>query len=257
MTVNTIAPPLLSGSERQQIQQLRDYLFAIHKQLATAMNNLDVSNFSEGTMAQIAAAAGNVGGVTREALSQQAATLKSLIVRTADVVYEEMDRLTVELESKYLAVSDFGEYAETVSTNITATAAAVEQMIQYYSEVQAAQGEVSAALQNYITRTEGYIRYGIVDWEGTVPLFGIAIGQAIETDGTYTVDGVAYDVIDKKNFLSIFTAKKLSFYQGETEVAYVSNEKLYITSANILGTIELGGKWRLEHGGGFSLKWIG
>ena len=97
-----------------------------------------------------------------------------------------------------------------------------------------------------------------LNYDGAAPVIGIAIGQDIQTSGTDVgADGRTYDVIEKKSFLSILTAEKLSFYQGENEVAYLSNNQLYITAAHILDRIEMGDGWQLGSENGFTVKWVG
>ena len=56
---------------------------------------------------------------------------------------------------------------------------------------------------------------------------------------------------------AVFTARKLSFYQDNVEVAYLSNNRLYITDAQITGRVFLGGDWQVERSNGLTLKWIG
>ena len=51
-------------------------------------------------------------------------------------------------------------------------------------------------------------------------------------------------------------ADRVSFRVNGTEVAYVSNRKLYIHDVEITGDVILG-SWHLSTGSGFALKWIG
>ena len=55
----------------------------------------------------------------------------------------------------------------------------------------------------------------------------------------------------------MFTASRLSFWQDATEVAYVSNNRLYITNITVLGAIAVG-QWSVEAAeGGLAFRWIG
>lgn len=54
----------------------------------------------------------------------------------------------------------------------------------------------------------------------------------------------------------MFTAQKLSFWQDSTEIAYVSNNRLYITNITVLDSITVG-PWRMDSGSGLTFKWIG
>ena len=50
---------------------------------------------------------------------------------------------------------------------------------------------------------------------------------------------------------------RMSFYdQNGTEVAYISDYKLYITHAEFTGTVKYGA-FLLDTSAGFRLKWIG
>ena len=49
---------------------------------------------------------------------------------------------------------------------------------------------------------------------------------------------------------------RLSFWQDEVEVAYMSNRQLYITNVVALDSLQVG-KWLVETKNGFAIKWIG
>ncbi len=60
------------------------------------------------------------------------------------------------------------------------------------------------------------------------------------------------------SFMTQITDSRLSFYDGETEVAYISNKDLYITDARIINTLHVG-NMALEKSakGGMIFKWKG
>ena len=52
-------------------------------------------------------------------------------------------------------------------------------------------------------------------------------------------------------------ADRLSFYdQNGSEVAYISDYKLYISNAEITGALKLGG-FTIDTERGFTLRWVG
>ena len=81
--------------------------------------------------------------------------------------------------------------------------------------------------------------------------------QKAYTETTVTVDGTEYTEIDKRRFSSVFTASELAFYQGNQKVAYLANDKLYVTDATFTGSVSLGDAWEISHARGFTVKWIG
>ena len=83
------------------------------------------------------------------------------------------------------------------------------------------------------------------------PVYGVAVGQDLTT---HEVDGET--VVDQRQFRSTFTANRLSFWQDETEVAYISNNKLYIRSAEVLDGLRLG-PWQITASGGLTVQWNG
>ena len=62
----------------------------------------------------------------------------------------------------------------------------------------------------------------------------------------------------KGSFMTQITDRRMSFYDGETEVAYISNKDLYITDARIINTLQVG-NMALEKSakGGMIFKWKG
>ncbi|MGI6745201.1 MAG: hypothetical protein BWY46_00740 [Firmicutes bacterium ADurb.Bin300] len=79
-------------------------------------------------------------------------------------------------------------------------------------------GETGDNFSEYILETNAYIRRGELE-EG---VFGLEIGRG------------------DSNVKTRFLNDKISFYQGEVEVAYISNNSLYITRAQVLDCLEIG-----------------
>ena len=121
----------------------------------------------------------------------------------------------------------------------------------FFSDLQAIFEKVYAVFAHYKLDTEGYIRTGIVYYDGAAPVYGVAVGQDLtcrEEDGE--------KVVEQNNFRAGFTATRLSFWQDATEVAYVSNNRLYITNITVLegGTL---GQWQITTASGLAFRWIG
>ena len=238
-------PPYPAGTLQQQVMRHYSYLFQMSQQLNLALSQLEQTNrqSSEDTAKHQTAA--------KEETQRQYQTLKSMIVKTANRVEQRMEQLTAELAGEYVAVSDFGSYMEKLNAYIEANPEAITQYYSFYADLQADINKVNAAFSDYRTGTEGYIRTGIVYYDGEVPVYGVAVGQNLTTTVT---DGE--EVVDQNNFRATFTAKKLSFWQDSTEIAYVSNNQLYITNIVVLDSMRLG-KWRMATQNGLAFQWIG
>lgn len=240
------------GPLQQQVQQQYAYLFQLAGLLNASMEQLGTSGGGE--KAKTAAVSASGGEAARE---EQAAQLKSLIVKTAETVRQEMERLEVRLRGSFVAASQFGTYLQELNSQLAADPEGVEQYYKFLSQLQSGTDQTALALEQYRTEVEGYIRQGIVRYEGTVPVIGIAIGQDIKTAAkdVETERGV-FDVIDTRSNMSVWTTERLSFYIGGQEAAYFSNGALTVAVINT-DRIRGGGAWDVSFLGGVKYKWIG
>lgn len=234
-------PPSPQGTVQEQLVRQYSYLFQMAQQLNVALGQLE----SGGT------AAPSGGTAAPAAREQQYQTLKSMIVKTADTVQRRMDQLSAKLTGEYVAASEFGTYVERLNAYLEANPEALTQYYSFCSDLQANTDAVSAAFGQYKTETEGYIRTGIVGYNGAVPVYGVAVGQGLTVTD---VDGET--VVDQNNFRATFTAQRLSFWQDANEVAYVSNNRLYITNITVLEGVTLG-QWQITTASGLAFRWIG
>lgn len=102
-------------------------------------------------------------------------------------------------------------------------------------------------VNSVLVEVNANIRSGLLyEDENGISVYGLEVGQ------TNTIDGV--EVFNK---YARFTSEKISFYdQNDTEVAYISDYKLYITNAEFTGTVKYG-SFLLDTTKGFRLKWVG
>ena len=240
-----------------QMAQMRSYMYQMVEQLNWALSAMDggASAREQQLPGQTTTPASD--DKKEDDTNQRMANLRDLIIKSADVVRQEMDRLATELKGSYVAQSEFGDYLERISQRIEADPSQLSQYFKFASDIRADVDRVGVDFASYKTDVEGYIRQGIVGYDGTVPIIGIAIGQDIRTSqtGVETEQGV-YDVIDKSSNMSVWTTEKLSFYIGGQEAAYFSNGKLtvaQIAADRITGA----GEWDVSFTSGVKFKWIG
>lgn len=246
-------PAAPEGSLQEQVTQQYAYLLQMAQQLNLALGQLEgTGGGGTGFASAARQAAGRTGSNKIEKADEQYETLRSMIIKTAARVEKTTQELTAQLKENYVAASDFGQYIATLSAYLEANPEALTQYYSFVSDLKANVEAVDAAFSHYKVDTEGYIRTGIVYYEGAVPVYGVAVGQGLtcrEVDGE--------KVVDQSNFRAVFTATRLSFWQDATEVAYVSNNRLYITSITVLGGIGIG-KWSIGTAeDGLVFRWIG
>lgn len=242
------APPALVGSEKQQLQAMFTYLYRMNENLNVALNSLSAENFAQETRELIEGT--SKSAERKEALQGEYDALKSLVIKTADVVRQEMTMIVAQLEGKYLAISEFGQYQENMESTIRATAEGILQEYGYESRLEDLSNSASE-FDEYIVKTDQYIKTGLLYYDGSIPRYGVAVGENLTT---VEVDG--QQILERNNLCATFTSDRLSFWMGGVEVAYVSNNKLYIGEAEITGAITMG-NWRMSRVGGFKIQWIG
>ena len=166
-------------------------------------------------------------------------SIKSLIIKSADIVDAYSEEINRELSGVYVAQSDFGIYSQETSRRI-------EENSQYTKDVFVNVQEISSSLsevENIVLETNAYIKSGELDTdEEGRPVIGIEVGQ--------TNDGVF-------SRYARFTSERLSFFNNNgIEIAYVSGQKLYITEAEITGNLTLG-KYEIDTSDGLIFRWAG
>ena len=166
-------------------------------------------------------------------------SIKSLIIKSADIVNAYSEEITKELSGLYVAQSDFGTYSEQTSRLIEENSKYTQDVFLNVQEISSSLSEV----ENIVLETNAYIKSGELDTdEEGRPGIGIEVCQ--------TKNGVF-------SRYARFTSERLSFFNSNgIEIAYVSGQKLYITSAEITGSLTLG-KYEIDTSDGLIFRWVG
>ena len=248
MNLNLSAPPQFNGTPEEQIRQVTRYLFRLQRDLSIALDGVDKSiSQTAGQTAQTEA---------QKTTAETAKNLKALIIKTANFVKQEMDSWTQTLEGNYLAISDFGEYREEVSQEITATATDIVNRFNYESNLAARVEELeaeNAALKTYKVETEQYTKSGLLYYDDDdVPVYGYAVGEILTR---VTVNGE--ETVRREDLLSTWSSGRLNFWQGGRIVAYYANNKMYVTDGEFLNSLQIGDWIITTIGGNFEIDYAG
>ena len=256
-------PPLLRGTEQEQLAQLRSYLFQAAQHLNLALNDLSMDSFGKDVQEAIQAGGTQSAEKVQASVDQTASALKDLIIKTANVIYQQMDVLETVLRSEYVAASDFGQYQEEIESRLTQTAenttAAYDYAAKISADTDARLTELAGdqdALREMLVKSSGYIKQGIIGYNGAVPIIGIAIGQDVKTTGKVEVDGQTSDVVDTTSNMTTWTPERMSFFINGTEAAWFSNGALHVGRIEVSERI-VGGNWDISFTSGLTVKWIG
>lgn len=240
-TIDIRRPNINATTEAGRLEQIRSYLYQVSEQLNWALNSLEANTKStvEAVIQSITPEEN-----TAEDIQRNFNSIKSLIIKSADIVDSYSEAIEKKLEGKYLSSSDFGKYKEDTSSTLTANS---KNISIAFEDIQAITSELESIKDEYI-ETDAYIKTGVLYYETTTgaAVYGLEIGQTNTVDGVKTFDKFAR-----------FTADRLSFYdKNDTEVAYISDYMLFITNARIMGTLYHGG-YKVDSTDGLAYMWEG
>lgn len=234
-------PPVLSGNSEDRLRQLQSYLSTMSGKLNEALMSISIEQMTPDTQKVIQKATDS------KETQKDYTTLKSLIIKTADIVRHEMDVISTRLEDQYTALSDqFGSYERDLNSTITATAEGILQDYQYEERIQGLEND-SEDTDGFIRKINQYIFSGLVDEENGK--YGIAIGENVTA---YDSQGNPY--LNNNRKMATFTMDRLSFWQGNIELAYFSDSVFYIAYGEITSSLKMGNhKWTVMPDGSMAL----
>lgn len=235
-------PQIEARTIPEQVAQTRRYLYRLTQELNYALSSLEKQE--KATAETVNKTEEKINApVSEEDAKKNFASIKQLIIKSADIVNAYYETITERLEGVYVAESDFGIYKEQTAQEIEKTSTAIETI---FTNIQEIISDIEE-LDTHLIDVSAYLRSGLLyyDDEG-IPVYGLEIGQRNTIDGTETFNKYAR-----------FVASRLSFYdQNDTEVAYISDYVLHITNAEFSGSVTLG-KYKIETINGLAFKYIG
>lgn len=234
-------PNITANNTEGKVDQIHSYLFQLSEQLLYAFNEVEREEKALVRKIETKSLASGTNDVAEAQNTFNA--IKSLIIKSADIINAYYEEMNSRFDQVYVAESDFGIYAEQTAQQITANAEGIEQIIE---SVKAIISSVEN-IEDTILKSESYIKTGILGTdEDGFDITGLEIGQKNIKNGE--------EVFNK---FARFTADRLSFYdQNDVEVAYISDYRLYITEAQISGNIVIG-KYVIDSSNGLLFKWAG
>lgn len=236
MSIDIRFPNINAQTTEGQMAQMQSYMHQLVEQLNWALNT--VNNAQSGNASNI------VTEKPREDISPEEAedtfnSIKALIIKSADIVKAYEQTMKTTYNGEYIAVSDFGTYMENTEHTI-------EENSHYTEEMFAKIETITDGLESEVKETNAYIKRGELgtyqngDLKGTTA-YGVGVGET--TNGKY------------KSY-AWFTSTRLSFFDEDYEIAYISKNKLYIRDAAFLGTVQFG-DYKMDTSDGLAFTWIG
>ena len=247
-------PPASMQSQRE-LRECYSWLYRLSEQLNAALQQTDAQILSR--VQEQMASASNPGSPSA-VIARTAQELRTLIVKNAKVVEQYRDEILSELHESYLAISDFGTLRSEITREIQDTAQGTlnrftqsEEYTDVTDGILSLQNAVNL-LNGYRVDSDSYIQSGLLYYDTNgMPVYGVAIGDKLKR----ITDGSGASVLDKRDITCTITSDRISFGMGGQEVAYLSNSSLYITSARILSSLDLGNLVATVQTGGIDWRW--
>lgn len=237
--------PNIKGNDREQLAQIKSYLYQLTSELQFALNNITPStSISSNTIQQqkVASTSSSLQSLDAEVAFDK---LKPFIIKSADIVNAYYEEINTMLSGVYVAESEYGTFTEQTEQKIIQSSTDIEQL---FCDLQ----QICTDIENLnftLAEVNAHIRSGLLYYDDNgIPVYGLEVGQKNLVDGE--------EVFNK---FARFTADRLSFYdQNGSEVAYISDYKLYIRNVEITSTYKIGGlKDIVMANGDVVTKWVG
>lgn len=128
MGIEIRLPHITGTTEREQLEQLKKYLYQLREQLQWAFDNIGEG----GGSGYVPSAVPISSPVASASYSAEATfnSIKALIIKSADIVDAYYEEINKRLEGAYVAQSDFGVYAEQTAQEIEANSKSTTQRFE-------------------------------------------------------------------------------------------------------------------------------
>ena len=214
--------PKITEDTDSALKEIRSYIIRLDRQLSLLLDNVGSENLAPELYSHVYTEASNVAN-----------GLKNEIIETATQIKAVSDEINLRLQSDYVAKSEIGDYTEQAFHDIRVDGKGITQLFEEISSVteRVSSAEQSVAdnenacikVNSDISKINAYIRTGKLE-DG---VYGIEIGNF--SDGSTAPYKVR------------LSESKLSFYIADTEVAYFSDNSMFINRATVPYQLTLGG----------------
>lgn len=233
--------PNITGNEREQLVQIRSYLYQLVPQLQWALNNIGTQEGVNGVARPSSVyvtppAVARMVGMDAEAKFEE---IKALIIKSADIVDAYYEEINKRLEGVYVAQSDFGNYAQQTAQELEANSTSTTQRFENLQIIITGHDSNLASIEESL-QTFGedisYTQNDIVTIKGNVE--GIAsevvnlesnIGE-LDTNLKETTETLSKNITDTEGKLTATITETKTLIEGSIDTA-VTEAKGYTDTA--------------------------
>lgn len=230
MVINCSVPALEGLSEKAKLESIERYLYELNDQLRFILGNLEIDNFSAETRNALSLDAAGKRKAEKE-FGNYIEQLRQQIINTSTEIEREIESVRNEMSGHATYVSEQFGRVEEEYLKITDEDALGEMTIF----------KTVSNINGYVLTSMNYIKTGLLETSGQGDEYGVEIG----------------DIIGNGQGMKLRLVKnKVSFYENNTEVAYITGKELCITQAKIKMYIYFGG-FKINVTDGIAFDWEG
>ena len=150
-------PQITGATEREQLSQVKSYLYQLAEQLQWALKNTDASNNTV-IIRETPKSLYSASSLTPKDAEATFVSIKALIIKSAEIVNAYYDEINRRLEGVYVAQSDFGAFAEKTSQAIEETSTSTTQRFENIQVIINNQGSAIESANGEISNVKGSIQ---------------------------------------------------------------------------------------------------
>lgn len=192
--VNLRLPNINGLTEKEQLLQIRSYLYQLAGDLQFALSENGSSSIS--VVAQSKNGKAGSSDIPNMNANSVFAVLKPLIIKSADIVNAYYEKIYTKLEGKYVAQSDFGTYKEETKQVIEGNSTGISQAFTNIQTIDTDLQGVFTDVQTMDGKVSGELSSVKKNIEDTTKTLSESINDA-EKELSESIDGVSKDLGNK------------------------------------------------------------
>ena len=248
-------PNITASTAQEQLIQVKSYLFSLTEQLNWALKTLESSGGASNTSNVQTVSNQGTEATTNKNPIDTFNSIKSLIIKSADIVEAYSEEIEKKLSGLYVAQSDFGTYTEETEVKLEANSKEISALFENVQTIDSAVESINNVLSTdgsttKILSTDAWVKIGAIATEETGHyLYGMEIGQTNEING---------QTVETK--FAQYTSEGVYLYDGNSSSwsVRIANNVMTINEVEVRTSLRQGGfKSITLSDGSVARKWIG
>lgn len=240
-----IRQPHIQGNEKEQLAQLRAYLYQLVPQLQFAFENIGPGKSESGAGTTIINQSTNTSMKIPEGEEAEKVfyAIKPLIIKNGDIIEAYSEEIQREFNGLYVAQLDYNTYVDETNSRFTANEKGLDIATKKTEIISNESTKHATVISN-----DCFIRLGEFNISDKPTQYGILIGKQTTSNIETIFEGTV-----------AITPERISFYDASnTEVGWFANQELHTNASTIISKQTIGQFIdEVETDGSIVTRWTG